>query len=274
MKFDYPELTLIKSFSSGSAQPQIPIKDLKFIKVSLPPLATQKKIAAVLSAYDELIEKNNRKIEILEKMAEEIYREWFVRMRFPGYENTKFHKGIPDGWEEKKLGEIVDRLNFGRIYRESELQHEGSVVVIDQSTKNYLGFYNGKPEHVATLEEPIIIFGDHSCKMQIMIKPFSLAENVIPFKSLNKVNLYFLFFTIYKIIETQEYKRHWTEFCNKKILLPQVEFQKKFSNEIKNNLDLKEKLLIKNQNLTKTRDLLLPRLISGKLNVEDLEIDS
>jgi type I restriction enzyme S subunit len=97
-------------FSSGAAQPQLPIKDLKRIKFPLPPLPTQKKIAAVLSAYDDLIENNNRRIAILGKMAEEIYREWFVRMRFPGHEKVKFHKGVPEGGKVEKvnkLGKII-----------------------------------------------------------------------------------------------------------------------------------------------------------------------
>jgi type I restriction enzyme S subunit len=70
-------------FSSGSAQPQLPIKDLRRIKLYIPTYSIQRKIASILSAYDDLIENNKRRIAILEKMAEEIYREWFVRMRFP-----------------------------------------------------------------------------------------------------------------------------------------------------------------------------------------------
>lgn len=76
------------------------------INFPLPPLPIQRKIAGILSAYDELIENNNRRIAILEKMAEEIYREWFVRMRFPGNENVKVVKGVPEGWEVKKVGDI------------------------------------------------------------------------------------------------------------------------------------------------------------------------
>ncbi|EKD28227.1 MAG: hypothetical protein ACD_79C00377G0002 [uncultured bacterium] len=73
----------------------------------IPPLPIQRKIAAILSAYDDLIENNNRRIAILEKMAEEIYREWFVRLRFPGHEKVKIVKGVPEGWEVKKIGEVI-----------------------------------------------------------------------------------------------------------------------------------------------------------------------
>lgn len=80
-----------------------------FSKVKLPIIEDrriQDKIACILSTYDDLIEKNNRKIEILQDMAEELYKEWFVRFRFPGYKTAKFTDGIPDGWEVKRCGDI------------------------------------------------------------------------------------------------------------------------------------------------------------------------
>ena len=68
-------------------------------------LPTQKRIADILSAYDDLIENNNRRIKLLEKAAKDLYKEWFVRFRFPGHENTKFENGLPQGWEVKRLGD-------------------------------------------------------------------------------------------------------------------------------------------------------------------------
>jgi type I restriction enzyme S subunit len=67
------------------------------------PLSIQRKISAILTAYDDLIETNKRRIALLEQMAEEIYREWFVRMRFPGHRDTKFLKGVPEGWEVRAI---------------------------------------------------------------------------------------------------------------------------------------------------------------------------
>jgi type I restriction enzyme S subunit len=75
--------------------------------IELPLIPVQRKIAAVLSAYDDLIENNNRRIAILERMAEELYREWFVRLRFPGHEKAKIVKGVPEGWEVKRMGEVL-----------------------------------------------------------------------------------------------------------------------------------------------------------------------
>ena len=78
-----------------------------------PSIATQKKIAAILSAYDELIENNQRRIALLEKIAEEIFREWFVRLCFPGYEKVKFVKGVPQGWEVQTLSSFASEIKKG-----------------------------------------------------------------------------------------------------------------------------------------------------------------
>lgn len=260
----------LENFGRGSTnQTELNINDIKKIKINIPDLATQEKVADILSTYDDLIENNNRRIDILEQMAQEIYKEWFVRFRFPGHEKVKFVNGIPEGWEVKKIKDIVDRKPFGTLYKESQVQEDGNVIVIDQSKKDYIGFHNNKPSHNADIDKPMILFGDHSCKYKIMITPFSLAENVIPFTS-NDENLlttYYLFYSIIGIIQTTEYKRHWTDLTNKKIIISNINLQTKFEEKIKEFLLEIEQLSIINRNLIKQRDLLLPRLMSGKLEV-------
>ncbi|MCK4822694.1 restriction endonuclease subunit S [bacterium] len=199
LRYIYPWIKSIAD-ARGSGKAIINKTDFGKIKINLPPLPIQKKIAAILSTNDDLIENNNRRIAILEKMAEEIYREWFVRMRFPGHEKVKFHKGVPEGWAVEKIKDIVNRKKFGRIYREKELNDHGKIPVIDQSVKECLGFYDGKPEHKASIENPIILFGDYTCKMQLMIEPFSLAENVIPFRVKGDMPISFLFYLIKNLV--------------------------------------------------------------------------
>jgi type I restriction enzyme, S subunit len=103
-----PMRSFIASQNKGSSVPLLTLGIIRNIKIFLPRLETQKIITAILSAYDDLIENNKRRITLLEKMAEEIYREWFVRFRFPGHEQVKFEKGVPEGWETSSLGEIAD----------------------------------------------------------------------------------------------------------------------------------------------------------------------
>ena len=76
-------------------------------------LPTQKKIADILSSYDKLIKANNERIELLEQTAQELYKEWFVRFRFPGYENAKFEDGIPEGWERNKIQKYYNTCSGG-----------------------------------------------------------------------------------------------------------------------------------------------------------------
>ena len=142
---------------------------------------TQRHIGEILMTYDNVIEVNNKRIKVLEQMAENLYKEWFVRFRFPGYETAEFENGIPKGWRIRKVKEITQRLPFGKLYKSEDAEKEGIVIVIDQSQDQYVGFHNDPPSHIATAEAPIAIFGDHSCKQQLMIMPFSLSENVVPF---------------------------------------------------------------------------------------------
>ncbi len=97
------------SFKTGSAQPQLPIKNFSAIEIDLPDLPTQRRIASILSAYDDLIENNRRQIKLLEEAAQRLYREWFVELRFPGHEGVKVVDGVPEGW--KKVT-IADSLAF------------------------------------------------------------------------------------------------------------------------------------------------------------------
>lgn len=260
-------LPAVKHLSSGTASGRENVSKSSFanIKVKVPTLLDQQKIADILSVYDELIENNNRRIELLEKATEQIYKEWFVRMRFPGYTTTLLENGIPRGWKIDRVKTVVKRLPFGKLYKDMAVSEYGRVIVIDQSIKDCVGFHNDEPSHFATIENPIILFGDHSCKIQLMITPFSLSENVVPFVSQEDMPIIFLYYLVNGLIETTEYKRHWREFMNKKILIPNRVLQIEFEDRVKDNIILINNLQTQNRNLIRQRDLLLPRLMSGKL---------
>ena len=104
LQFRYDELR--SSSDSSSTRGSITTELLKTLKITIPDLPTQEKIASILSAYDDAIENNNKRIKILEKMAENLYREWFVRMRFPGHESTRIVDGVPEGWEVCTIDDI------------------------------------------------------------------------------------------------------------------------------------------------------------------------
>jgi type I restriction enzyme S subunit len=109
--------TDIKPYVTGAAQPKLSQANLRQIEIPLPPLPLQRRIADILSAYDDLIANNQRRIKILEEMARSLYREWFVHFRFPGHDKTRMVSSllgpIPQGWEVKKLGDLTAVLNRG-----------------------------------------------------------------------------------------------------------------------------------------------------------------
>ena len=260
--FNYADLT-----SKGTKMPRGTKSAIMKYLVPNIPLCTQNIIASILSNYDKLIQNYKKQIEDLQNLAGDLYKEGFVRFRFPGHEKASFENGIPAGWKVDKIKNRVKRLSFGKTYKKDEVLTDGEIIVIDQSESEYLGYHNGEPSHKATIDEPIALFGDHSCKYELMTRDFSLGENVIPFVSQN-IDVYYLYYAVYKIVETEEYKRHWSLFINKKILIPEEKLQlmfRKYALSIKKQTEI---LSFQITNLSKQRDLLLPRLMSGKLEVK------
>lgn len=100
----------VDAIAKGTAQKAVPIEGLRRIELKLPSLSTQHRIATTLSRYDSLIDNYQKQIKLLEEAAQRLYKEWFVNLRFPGHENTKIVDGVPEGWEKKKLGDIADVL--------------------------------------------------------------------------------------------------------------------------------------------------------------------
>lgn len=265
----YVRQLAVNSMTGASGRQRANAKFIGNIKWNFPDMEVQERIVKILSSYDNLIENNNKRIRLLEQMAENLYKEWFVRFRFPGYEDVEFESGIPKRWNIEKVKKCVKRLPFNQLYKQKELEPEGTVIVIDQSSADYLGFHNNEPSHYANIDSPIILFGDHSCKFVLMIRDFSLGENVVPFMTIDEKVLdnYYLYYVVHKLISTEEYKRHWSRFTAMKIFVPEYRLQKEFSNIVKSMIEEKQKLWNENQLLIKQRDMLLPRLMSGKLEV-------
>jgi len=117
------------NFVTGAAIPRVILSDFKKVKIPYHPLPIQQQIASVLSTYDELIQTNNKRIKLLEETTRELYKEWFVRMRFPGYRKAKFVKGIPEGWKFDKIGNVTEIITRGisPLYDEN-----GNSIVLNQ----------------------------------------------------------------------------------------------------------------------------------------------
>lgn len=249
-------------------------KYLKEEKIPLRPMAEQRRIASILSAYDDLIENNTRRIAILEEMARRIYEEWFVHFRFPGHEHVKMVDSelglIPEGWSVEKVASVVQRLPAGQSYKKESVAESGSVMIVDQSTSDYLGFHDLDVDHPASVNAPRIIFGDHTCKLKLMLRPFSVGPNTIPFVGTGGLDGIYVFQLVQGLVQTREYKRHWADFSDKQVVLCEKELASSYGDAVRGFFHLAKVLDDKNRTLRATRDLLLPKLISGELDVSNL----
>ena len=107
------QLQLLKTMSAGSTTKFLTIKMLHGLDIPFPCIETQNRIADILSAYDDLIENNQKQIKLLEEAAQRLYKEWFVDLRFPGYENTPITDGVPQGWEEYAISDLCEKIKAG-----------------------------------------------------------------------------------------------------------------------------------------------------------------
>lgn len=295
LKSDYFKYYILSTAQGAANQASITLESIGKFRFKLPSKNEQEKIANILSNYDNLIENNNKRIKLLEEMAEEIYKEWFVRLRFPEFKNTKIVDGIPSGWEERIIQEFclisgggtpsttqTSYWENGTInwYTPSDLSNINSICSLSSQNKITLqGLSNSsakllnKNSFMMTSRATIGLFA-------ISNKDFCTNQgfiNITPTKSYEK---YYLLYNLkYRV---DEFKMLGTGatfpeisksvFNKLKIIIPNSSIIKKFDELISPIINELFILTEKNQNLKQTRDLLLPRLISGKLNIEDLDI--
>ena len=279
-----PFLKQFEQSATGVTTKFLTLGIMNNLYIPLPSPSIQKKIAAVLSTYDDLIENNNRRIAILEKMAEEIYREWFVRMRFPGHEKVKFHKGVPEGWEVEKLGNFIN-LIMGQSPKSEFYNTQGEGLPFNQGVGTY-GYRFPKKQTFCSVNGRTAKKGDILFSVRAPVGRLNVADcKMIIGRGLSSINhrngydsyLYYMlkcYFsdediigngTIFNSVGKDELKKL-------EIIYP-VESLIKQYNHIAVDLDSKiENLLNSIDLLVKSRDLLLTRLLSGKLSVENLNI--
>ena len=116
-------------FATGATVPHINLPDIRNLQIELPPYTIQIKKARTLSAYDDLIENNNRQIKLLEEAAQRLYKEWFIDLRFPGHESTKIEDGVPEGWKKSRVCNVISIIRRGISPKYSE---NGTSFVINQ----------------------------------------------------------------------------------------------------------------------------------------------
>jgi type I restriction enzyme S subunit len=277
------------SMTGASGRQRADLKFIKKIKLDLPSLDSQRRIASILSAYDNLIENNTRRIRLLEQMAENLYKEWFVRFRFPGHEKVEFENGLPKGWKEEKLSNEFTTSSGGTPSRGNTDYYLGIIPWI--KTGELLGtFILDTEEHItedavnnssAKIISPYSLLiamyaGTNVGNMGINTMKATCNQACCVIESRGNYSLYYLKL----FLQTQKSFLQSISFGaaqqnisqdiikKLKVIYPTKDLCDKFHNRVSIIYKDVEYIMRQNQNLTRQRDLLLPRLMSGKLEVK------
>lgn len=266
----------------GSAQPALTIDSIKKLSIPVPSKAVQDKISTTLTTFDQIIENNNKRIKLLEQMAENLYKEWFVRFRFPGYEDVEFEEKKPRGWqvvtEDKKhftatIFKYDEFKNIGSFLRGKNITAakmvEGDIPVISAGLQPS-GYHN--EANVFGENLTISASGANAGYLQYHLQDIWAADcsyyqddaiiwfvyNTLKFLQPVIINLQC------GAAQPHVYPKNINKLC---VLIPTEELIYKYNDFVKPYYDEIKILNQRNQSLTKQRDMLLPRLMSGKLEV-------
>ena len=255
------------SMTGASGRQRADLKFIKRIKIALPALDVQHRIASILSTYDTLIENNTKRIHLLEKMAENLYKEWFVRFRFPGHEKVEMENGLPKGWKY---------VNFGKV----------SPIVTGKKDANFASV-NGRYKFFTCSKTDlmadsytfdcfaIILAGNGDLNVKLYQGKFEAYQRTYVLSPYDLSHIYISYYTIQSELDRLLVGAAGAviKFLTKgmiekiKVIVPTPSVLSKFNKVQENNYKIRQKLLKQNTLLARQRDLLLPRLMSGKLEV-------
>ncbi|AFT66255.1 restriction endonuclease subunit S [Cycloclasticus sp. P1] len=273
--------------ASGAAQGKLGLYKIKTFPVSNPPLDVQKKIVDIVQSYDDLIENNKRRIELLEESARQLYKEWFVRFRFPGHEHVKIIDGVPEGWEKKTISEISSFLSRGMTPKYDD---EGKYIVINQKCirNRALSLDLIRRQSKDFKKEKLVQNGDvlinstgtgtlgRVAQCWIDIKDCTVDTHVTIVRPNADICSYWFGYCLMELetifegmgegaTNQKELKRDLVGALN--VLSPASSLQSEFQDIISSNIKQISNLVEQNKNLIRARDLLLPRLMNGEIKV-------
>lgn len=270
-------------FNSGGAVPTLNRNVLNAFVVSIPSLQIQQKIADILSAYDDLIENNLKRIELLEEQAQLIYDEWFVRMKFPNHKNTAIDSetGLHKGWKEVKLSETAVFLN-GYAFKPKDLGEKGFPVIKIKEMKSGLAEDTPRNSGESLDDKYFVETGDilfsWSATLEVIIWKYQRGLvnqhlfKVTPNPDYSKYYVYLSTKNSLKIFDTlttgatmKHIKRKELDFI--KLNKPPKELMNKFDELLRPIFDSILNLSKQNQHLQEAKDILLPRLMIGMIEV-------
>jgi len=269
----------LEQYFTGATIKHMPGDKLKSVLIDLPPMRTQKRIASILSAYDDLIENNKKQIKLLEEAAQRLYKEWFVDLRFPGHENVPVVDGVAEGWSVKTLGDIAD-IVMGQSPKSEFYNQEGEGLPFHQGVGSY-GCRFAVDNTFTTSYTRIAQAGSILFSVRAPVGRLNITKNKIVIgRGLAAISdkrgfQSFLFYMLKERFFKDDIVGNGSifasiskdELLNQKFILANVELIEKFNNYA-SELDRKLAGLDKQiQLFVETRDRLLSKLMSGEIEV-------
>jgi type I restriction enzyme S subunit len=277
----------INSMDTGSAIPSTKREDFYSVSINIPPQISQKRIANILSAYDDLIENNRRRIQLLERSLHLLYKEWFVHLRFPSHEHSKIVDGIPEGWEKVTAFDVMEILNGGTPKTAIADYWDGSIPfftpkdatseMYTYETEKFVTEYGLKNCNSKLYPKDTIFITARGTVGKISLAQREMAMNQSCFALVAKepLNQYFLYFALQERVSQFRSRavgavfdsiiRETFKFIP--FIVPHPLLIGTFTDYITPIVRQIDNLLIQNRKLKQARDLLLPKLMSGAIGV-------
>ena len=256
-----------QAFSTMTTRASLRNEDLLSLEVALPPIKTQKKIADILSAYDNLIENNQKQIKLLEEAAQRLYKEWFVDLRFPGHENTPITDGVPEGWRKVTLGDVAPILTGKKDANFATVDGEYPFFTCSQEPIK-------APSHSFDTSA-VILAGNGDFNVKLYRGQFEAYQRTYVLSPNEEKYLYLLYNAVNEnmAVLVKGASGSTIKFLTKGMIesiplfIPTDNLLTQY-NSYSENVQRKLECLKKNiKNATEARDRLLPKLMSGELEV-------
>lgn len=280
----------IEAAKRGTTQQFMGLKELREFPINFPKDSLYRRNQMqILELLDAKIDANESLSKTLESIAQTIFKSWFidfdpVKAKMAGEKPAGLDAAtaalfpdsmeesdiglIPRGWELKKVQEILKRITVKGLPKSTILLNIGRTLVLEQGDSVIAGFIDEDADVEATKDSPAFVFGDHTCRMRISTMPFSIFPNTIVLTS-ELINTYWAFGATWGLQKFETYRRHWMELAYKVLIVPNTEIANVYGEQVKPLFEMIDSLMVQNRLLSELRDELLPRLISGELQIPD-----
>ena len=275
--------------NTGTTVQDLPYEVIYEQLIPVPSIEEQDRINSFIATLDRRIELNTAMATTLEKLAQSLFRSWFVDFDpvkakmagekpvgmddataalFPDSMGESELGPIPMGWEPTKVEALLHRIKVSPLPKSTETSRIGQTLVLEQGESVVAGFVEGDASVEASPSNPVFIFGDHTCRTYLSTLPFSVFPNTIVLTSKLR-NPYWAFWAVRDIQKFESYRRHWMELAFQTVVLPPEEVAEKWGETVSKFHAQIDALMVQSRYLASLRDSLLPRLISGELQIPE-----